>query len=296
MTSLKNASSIVLVLLASACGGTVGLGDLFDGGTAGSTGSSSGSGTTSGSSGSTTGGTTVATTGSGSGTSGSGTSGSGTSGSSGPGTSGSSAVTTGAGGATTVGGTTGAGGAPATGGAGGAGGAPNDVVCGGLLGRQCATGSYCDFPTGSSCGAADQTGVCRPKPEVCTADCPGACGCDGKFYCNACVAHTAGVDDTTGGNCIIDPPAPPPDAGSGQICGGIRGATCAANSYCSFTAAAICGFADATGVCRPRPQGCTADCPGVCGCDGKFYCNACTAQGMGVDVNANDRSCLRRDN
>ena len=27
------------------------------------------------------------------------------------------------------------------------------------------------------CGAADQTGICTAKPEACTEDCPGACGC-----------------------------------------------------------------------------------------------------------------------
>lgn len=29
---------------------------------------------------------------------------------------------------------------------------------------------------------------------------------------------------------------------------------------------------------------CTADCPGVKGCDGKFYCNACEAARHGIRV------------
>lgn len=29
---------------------------------------------------------------------------------------------------------------------------------------------------------------------------------------------------------------------------------------------------------------CTADCPGVLGCDGKTYCNACEAQKVGIRV------------
>ncbi|AKT39271.1 uncharacterized protein CMC5_034190 [Chondromyces crocatus] len=38
------------------------------------------------------------------------------------------------------------------------------------------------------------------------------------------------------------------------------------------------------GLCEPRPKGCDDDCPGVCGCDGKFYCNSCYAQSAGMDV------------
>lgn len=30
--------------------------------------------------------------------------------------------------------------------------------------------------------------------------------------------------------------------------------------------------------------GCTMDCPGVCGCDGKSYCNTCEAYSEGIEV------------
>ncbi len=36
------------------------------------------------------------------------------------------------------------------------------------------------------------------------------------------------------------------------------------------------------------PTGCDDDCPGVCGCDGQFYCNACNAQQAGTDVSDSD--------
>ena len=29
---------------------------------------------------------------------------------------------------------------------------------------------------------------------------------------------------------------------------------------------------------------CTSDCPGVCGCDGNFYCNECVANSKGIRV------------
>ena len=31
------------------------------------------------------------------------------------------------------------------------------------------------------------------KNDVCTADCPGVRGCDGKTYCNECVANREGI-------------------------------------------------------------------------------------------------------
>ena len=65
-------------------------------------------------------------------------------------------------------------------------------------------------------------------------------------------------------------------------CGGKQGLQCAGDQWCDYDSA--CGFADQLGVCRPRPTACDADCPGVCGCDGNFYCNECVANGAGVDV------------
>ena len=70
------------------------------------------------------------------------------------------------------------------GGAGGAG------VCGGPQDVPCSPDEYCDLP-GESC---EGQGVCLPRPVGCDDDCPGVCGCDGQFYCNACGAFSAGVD------------------------------------------------------------------------------------------------------
>jgi hypothetical protein len=60
----------------------------------------------------------------------------------------------------------------------------------------CPPTEYCDMP-GSACSVQ---GNCAARPRDCNEDCPGICGCDGQNYCNACLAHAAGVDDS-GASC-----------------------------------------------------------------------------------------------
>ncbi|MFT3773609.1 MAG: hypothetical protein QM820_50180 [Minicystis sp.] len=102
---------------------------------------------------------------------------------------GGTSTTSGTGGSTTTA-TTGTGGAPA--------------VCGGKIGAPCGPDEWCQFDPSAQCGGFDETGICQPKPPGCTADCPGVCGCDGKFYCNACSAHEAGVDVNPNLTCDVE--------------------------------------------------------------------------------------------
>ena len=73
------------------------------------------------------------------------------------------------------------------------------------------------------------------------------------------------------------------DAGPG--CGGDDGVSCADDEVCVFTPVGSCGNGLSVGTCKPRPTGCDDDCPGVCGCDGSFFCNTCEAARAGQDVN-----------
>lgn len=80
-------------------------------------------------------------------------------------------------------------------------GAPDLAVCGGLQGLACGPGQYCAFPQTGFCGAADQTGVCMPRPEACTMEYSPVCGCDDQTYSSACIAAAAGTSVAYPGEC-----------------------------------------------------------------------------------------------
>jgi hypothetical protein len=71
------------------------------------------------------------------------------------------------------------------------------------------------------------------------------------------------------------------DALTGKACGGRAGNTCSAGQYCKFTLGAICGRADAQGVCARKPSSCTNVNSPVCGCNGVTYRNACLGRKNG---------------
>ena len=53
----------------------------------------------------------------------------------------------------------------------------------------------------SICGAADASGKCAYKPEMCITLYKPVCGCDGLTHGNACEAASAGVSVSSEGEC-----------------------------------------------------------------------------------------------
>ncbi len=152
---------------------------------------------------------------------------------------------------------------------------PAPRACAGTSGASCEASEYCDYAPEALCGAADAAGVCKPIPAQCTTDDSPVCGCDDQTYSNACVAQKASVSVAHDGPCV---------AAAGGECGGLAGLACAPDEYCRYAQGALCGAADATGVCTPKPASCTDVDELVCGCDGVTYASECVASAAGTSV------------
>ena len=156
-------------------------------------------------------------------------------------------------------------------------------LCGSRGLRRCARGQFCNFPVQAQCGAADLPGVCTAVPSHCTKEYRPVCGCDGNTYGNACTARAASVSVLHKGECEEE-----------RACGGRLGVHCEEGEYCDYPIDAICGWADATGICRTPPSACTEQWDPVCGCDGKTYGNACEAAEASTSV-VSEGECLPDD-
>lgn len=69
-----------------------------------------------------------------------------------------------------------------------------------------------------------------------------------------------------------------------ELCGGFAGLACGDGELCDFPDDRMCGAADGSGTCVPRPTACSRIADPHCGCDGVTYANECVAHAAGVDT------------
>jgi hypothetical protein len=142
-------------------------------------------------------------------------------------------------------------------------GAGGGAFCGGFVGTPCAADEYCDFAS-NSCGFADESGTCKPRPMACDTVYVPTCACDGQIYGNDCTAASAGHDVAPAGTC----PAP-----AGMFACGSHFCD-PKTSYCQQQISDI-GGEPTTYACLALPAGCGAS--PACACLAAEPCsNACT--------------------
>lgn len=112
--------------------------------------------------------------------------------------------------------------------------------CNGVADVDCPADSYCDI--GDLCGNAP--GTCVKKPTDCSQECTEVCGCDGKKYCNACLAQSKGVDVTSSNSCA------PGTGAEGSLCS--TDFQCQSGLKCCYP----CGIEGCQFQCmKPEPNG-----------------------------------------
>jgi hypothetical protein len=136
--------------------------------------------------------------------------------------------------------------------------------------------------------------------------------CPSYFFCDIGSPNDAGVEDAVDGDAVSEhrdasvdafgerapldadvgnPPTGYPDGGSPepgtQNCD--PATHCPIGQFCNYgDQADNCGYPNpgvtTSSGCVFKPPVCTTDCPKVCACDGKWYCNECEANAAGFSI------------
>jgi len=159
---------------------------------------------------------------------------------------------------------------------------PDDVACPAVIayGRSPTSPACCEYP--SPCHVPEGWTAFNTEDECKGIDPGGEDTCEAGDIkddgCNTCSCS----DDGTWLCTLIA-------CEETKGCGGWLGDTCTESEYCAYEEGQMCGAADASATCKPRPELCLQNYLPVCGCDGTTYGNACEAAASGTGVLASGK-------
>lgn len=115
---------------------------------------------------------------------------------------------------------------------------------------------------------------------------PSDAGADGTAHDSGITDSGIGIMDggADGGRVTGYPEGEGPPWSWGKLCmtNPYSQGPCPTTDWC-HDRSRLCAI-NTFGTCVTRPKTCGSVCPGVCGCDSRFYCNECLANAAGVDV------------